>query len=157
MLPLGTQELPDNGASQPFRLKLGPAVPRGQSLVIVLSPSKRGEAQRWLESKMEVSSPVSTSWRDPAELLQRVQGLPRKTPPGARLPAGSKAFQRCEPGLRPELLTGGPERDRENARVSVTAGRTRRAALETESKNSSAEGFPSGLRSLYFPGPLSPI
>lgn len=28
----------------------------------------------------------------------------------------------CKPGMWPELLTGGPERDRENARVSVTLG-----------------------------------
>lgn len=45
-------------------------------------------------------------------------------------------------------------KEREKARVSATA---LRAALEGASKNSSAVGFPAGLRSLHFPGPLSPI
>lgn len=76
-------------------------------------------------------------------------------PPRARLPAESKTFQMCESRLRLEVLTGGPERERENARVSVTDARMRWGAgwgnaLEEASKNSSA-----GLRSLCFPGPLS--
>lgn len=61
----------------------------------------------------------------PCTLLWRVYGLPLticgpRPPPRARLPAESKAFQMCETRLWLELLTGGPERKRENARVSVT-------------------------------------
>lgn len=140
-----------------FPIEIGTCCALGAAIVLP------GEVLRWLEREMEASLPGSALRRDPADLCGEHRGsLGRRwaqlsvPPPRARLPAGNEAFQMCKPGLRLELLTGGPERDRENARVSGPLG-TGTAASEAASKNPSAEGLPAGLRRLYFPGPLSPI
>ena len=155
----GQRSWADNGASQPFRLKLGPTLPPEPPL------SRPERCRSGWKAKWRPPSPCQHSGGTPQASAEEGPGAPledsgagcRFPHPGPGLPAGSRAFQMCKTGRRLELLTGGPERDREKARVSVPAGRTGRAALEAASKNSSAEGIPSGLWSLYFPGPLSPI
>lgn len=73
---------------------------------------------------MVVLFPMSAFWRDCTDFSGGCRGSPRSQrsqlsvpPPRARLPAESKAFQMCGTRLWLELLTGGPERERERERM----------------------------------------
>ena len=109
------------------------------------------------------SKQSSSSRQGSAGTLQALQGVGApledsgQSPlPGPSYQQGARPFRCVRPGCGWSYLQEVLEK-RENARVSVAGESLGRAALEAASKNSSVEGFPSGLQSLYFPGPLSPM